>query len=225
MRVIVMGSGKVGYYLTRTLIEHKHHVNLIESDEELCKKVATELDMPVIHGDGTHLDVLMEANVKDADYFIAVTGKDETNLISCQLAKIKFGVKKTIARVNNPKNLPVMQSLGIDIAVSSTGFIAGIIERQMDDANTRFLTNVMGGQISVKETLVEKGSFMDGKKVSELDLPIYALLISILRQGKMIIPRGNIGIKAGDVVIAICPPEHKNALRGILDDLFVKTQE
>lgn len=220
-----MGSGKVGYYLTRTLIEHKHHVKLIESDEALCKKVATELDMPVIHGDGTHLDVLTDANVQDADYFIAVTGKDETNLIACQLAKLKFGVKKTIARVNNPKNLPVLQSLGIDIVVSSTGFIAGIIERQMDDANTRFLTNIMSGQISVKETNVEKGCAMEGKTINEIDLPSHALLISILRQGKMIIPRGNITIKAGDVVVAICPPDQKGSLRESLDALFLNQKE
>jgi len=215
-----MGSGKVGYYLTRTLLEHKHTVELIEADEAISRRAANDLDITVINGDGTHLDVLREAGTQNCDYFIAVTGKDEANLIACQLAKIKFGAKKTICRVNNPKNLPVMQSLGVDIAVSSTGFIAGLIERQMDDANSRFLTNVMAGQISVKEVVVEKGSPMENKKLSEINLPGHALLISILRQGKLIIPRGNVTVKTGDTIIGISTPEHKNGLSSSLNEFF-----
>lgn len=84
---IVVGGGKVGYYLSKTLIEHGHSPRLIEQDKRICGMLANDLDIPIICGDGTTIEVLTDANIQNADALIGVTGKDENNLIACQLAK------------------------------------------------------------------------------------------------------------------------------------------
>src|SRR3989339_1881163 len=131
MKIIIIGGGKIGYYLAKTLIPFKHDITLIEEQKELCIKVANELNINVLSGDGTNIEILTEAKASEANVFIAVSGKDEVNLIACQLAKRNFGVKRTISRVNNPKNISVFETLGVDFAVSSTSIIADLIEQEV----------------------------------------------------------------------------------------------
>lgn len=97
MNVIVVGGGKVGYYLAETLLEHGHKPFVIETDKEICRKIANNLDIPVINGDGTTLGALESAGVEHCDAFVSVTGQDQVNLIACQLAKKRYGVERTVA--------------------------------------------------------------------------------------------------------------------------------
>ena len=120
MRVCIVGGGKVGYYLSKTLMEHGHDPIIIEIDEHTCSRLADQLELPVIHGDGTLVEILDLARAGGCGALVGVTGRDETNLVACQLAKKVFGIKKTVARVNNPKNSEVLKMLGVDITVSST---------------------------------------------------------------------------------------------------------
>ena len=115
MNIVIVGGGKLGYYLAKTLAPHKHQLVLIEEDIKLCKKIANELSglgVQVVHGDGTDINFLKDASIDIADIMIAVTGFDENNLVACQLAKNYFNVSRTIARVNNPKNINVFQTIG-----------------------------------------------------------------------------------------------------------------
>ncbi|HOP10599.1 MAG TPA: NAD-binding protein [Oscillospiraceae bacterium] len=216
MTVVIVGLGKVGYNLAKTLIEGGHKVKMIELRPEICTKVANDLHRSVICGDGSKIEEQTAAETDKADAFIAVTGKDEINLISCQLAKIRFGVKKTVSRVNNPKNLQVVQKLGVDIAVSSTGYIANLIERQLDDADSRFLSTVTAGQVSINEVTVTKGSPLENRMIKELDLPQNCILVSILREGKMIVPRGSVVLLRDDVVVAASPPAYRAEVKQAL---------
>ncbi|HNX13898.1 MAG TPA: TrkA family potassium uptake protein [Oscillospiraceae bacterium] len=222
MTVVIVGLGKVGYNLSKTLIEGGHKVRMIELRPEICTKIANDLHRSVICGDGSKIEEQTAAETDKAEAFIAVTGKDEINLIACQLAKIRFNVKKTVARVNNPKNLQVVQKLGVDIAVSSTGYIANLIERQLDDADSRFLSTVTAGQISINEVTVTKGSPLENRMIKELDLPQNCILVSILREGKMIVPRGSVVLLRDDILVAACPPayraEVKQALKRVSDN-------
>ena len=124
MKVIIIGGGKLGFYLAKTLQEQKHDVVVVETDRRTCTEVLQGLQIPVICGDGTTSEALRAAGAETADVIVAVTGKDEHNLVACQLAKMMFPVKKTIAKVNNPKNAPIMRQLGIDVVISSTDAIA-----------------------------------------------------------------------------------------------------
>lgn len=201
MNIVVIGGGKVGYYLTKTLIEHRHHPTVIEIKKNTCNFIANDLDVPIICGDGTSIDILERANIANCDALVSVTGKDENNLISCQLAKKMFNVPKTIAKVNNPKNSDIMRQLGIDIAISSTDNIARLLEHEIDAASMRKIVSINRGVASIYEVVLPDNYKLHGKKLSEIKMPNMSVIISINRQGATIIPRGDTQLLSGDTVM------------------------
>jgi trk system potassium uptake protein TrkA len=213
MFVTIAGGGKVGYYLTKTLIPLKHKVVIIERQKELCTKVANDLGIPVYHGDATDTEILSDIGISDADVFVAVTGQDENNLISCQLAKRNFGVKKTIARVNNPKNIDVFKRLGVDIAVSSTSIIAELIEQEIDYYGLRTLLELKNGKVVISEIVIEDGSPASGKMLKDINLPKGCIIISIIRNDDAIIPHGSTQLEAEDFIILVSSADNQHQLR------------
>lgn len=207
MTIIVVGGGKVGYYLTKTLLDHGHEPHLIENNRSLCKHLANELDVPVFFGDGTTLEALESVGTEDADALIAVTGHDQDNLIACQLAKRKFNVKRTVARVNNPKNAVIMKQLGVDIPISSTDNIARLLEREVDTAAIKQLLSLNQGKASLSELQIPQNYKRSGVRLMELDLPAESVIVTITRSGDLIIPRGNAQILAGDKLLVVCGNE------------------
>ena len=131
MFVLVVGGGKVGYYLTRELSESGHEVVLMEKDRRRADQIADEIGSIVVAKDGCEGSALADAGANRADVVAAVTGDDEDNLVICQMAKHHFAVPKTIARVNNPKNEPLFKHLGVDELISPTRMILGSIEQDI----------------------------------------------------------------------------------------------
>ena len=201
---IVVGGGKVGFYLARTLIEHGHEPRIIEKDKACCRMIANSLDIPIICGDGTYIDVRAGAGIDDADALISVTGKDEDNLITCQLAKRRFHVQKTVAKINNPKNAGVMKQLGVDIPISSTDNIARLLEREVDTALIKQLIAFDRGDTSLNEFEIPIPYKRSGIKLSEMKLPEDIAVVSIIRDNELIIPRGNTQIFAGAKIMVVC---------------------
>jgi trk system potassium uptake protein TrkA len=213
MYIVIAGGGKIGYYLAKTLLAYKHKITVIERQKELCEKLANQLNVCVINGDGTNIDHLEECMAGEAAIFIAVTGRDEDNLIACQLAKRNFGVGRTIARVNNPKNITVFEKLGVDIAVSSTSIIADLIEQEVDYTGMKTLMKLKGGKITLSELLIINDSPVRDKTLKELSVPNNCLLISVIREDSVIIPNGDTVLLVGDHVIAASSIEDQIALR------------
>lgn len=208
MKIIIVGGGKVGYYLAKTLIEHKHEPTIIEIDKQTCAFLADNLDIPVVHGDGTLLESLTSAGTQDAGALVAVTGQDENNLIACQLGRMNFAVKRTVAKVNNPKNGEAMRKLGIDITVSSTDSIARLIEREVDLSNIKQLVALNQGEASLNEVMLPPDFRYSGKQLVDIKLPDQSVIVSIERKGEIIIPRGNTCIYSGDKLLIMA----KNAV-------------
>lgn len=203
MHICIVGGGKVGFYLAKTLLEHGHEPVVIEETENTCQRLANSLDIPVIHGDGTLVEILRMARLDQCKALIGVTGRDENNLIACQLAKRVFGVKKTVARVNNPKNAPVLKQLGVDIAVSSTDNIARLIEREVETDAIRQVLSVAGGEASLSEVLLPDNFRHENKSLAELSIPSDVVIIFITRGQELIIPRGNTTLHSGDRVMCV----------------------
>ena len=153
MNAIIIGGGKIGYHLTGTLIEKGYHVSVIEESKEVCRQFANELDVSIIRGDGTVASILEEAGIKKADCVIAVTGRDEDNLVVCQMAKKLYNIKKTIAKVNNPKNEEPLKRLGVDIVLNSTDYISAQLEREIDSDKIKELLPLEDGKTSVYEII------------------------------------------------------------------------
>ena len=128
MYVIVVGGGTVGYYLSRDLLDRGHEVTLIEKDGRRADWLETQLGSIVMRGDGCEVKFLSQTGVERADAIVAVTADDEDNLIALQMAKRHFRVKLTIARVNNPSNVEIFKTLGVDDAVSATEILLAALE-------------------------------------------------------------------------------------------------
>ena len=158
----------------------------------------------MICGDGSTLDVLESAGAKDADALIAVTGRDQDNLVACQLAKQLFHIQRTVARINNPKNAAVMKQLGVDIPISATDNIARLLEREVDAAAIRQLMPLNRGEASLSELQIPPDYRRSGARLSELDLPEESVVVSISRDGRLIIPRGNAQVLSGDRLLVVC---------------------
>lgn len=216
MRIIVVGAGKVGYNLVKALYHNGHNIAIIEKRRELCERLAEEMPVLVIHGDGSELEHLTEAGCAEADVLVSVTGKDEENLIVCQLAKRNFGIAKTIARINNPKNEPIFQALGVDISVSATNILTNMIEKEVTLDRLKTLAVFERGHMTLVEMEIAADAPVVGKKVSQISLPKDSVLIGVLRQGHVIFPRGNTILEAGDGVMAVAAAPVQRALRDAL---------
>jgi trk system potassium uptake protein TrkA len=216
MNAVVIGGGKVGWYLVKTLDARGHVVSLIDDRPDACARAAEEFNITVICGDGTELSALADAGADRADVFAAVTGQDEENLVACQLAKRKFGVRRTIARVNNPKNQRVFTELGVDSAVSATSIIAGLIEREAVASSIKTLFQFRKGDLEIIEIDLDGSSIARGKAIRELSLPQQAVLVSIVRGDAAIVPRGDTVLVPGDVVLALASREYEPMIRRAL---------
>jgi trk system potassium uptake protein TrkA len=217
MNLIIIGGGKVGYYLTKALAELKHKITVIEKDKELCMNIVnttSSLDVKVINGDGTSMNYLIDAEIELSDALIAVTGLDQDNLIACQIAKKKFNIKKTIARVNNPNNIRIFKKLGVDSVVSSTATIVDIMEKEVFLSGFRSLLTI--GDIAINEVKLQEGYHSINKQIKELDIPKDCIIISIIRDNKVIIPGGSTTLLSGDELIAVAKIGEENLLEKAL---------
>jgi len=216
MESIIIGGGKIGYNLLKTLKERKYQVTLVERNRDTCAKIADELDADVICGDGTDLDVLNDAGINNAEVVAAVTGTDEENMVICQIAKLSFNVKKTIARVNNPKNIAMFKALGIDRIVCSTEVIADMIGYELDKDDYRIIQTLQRGQMVLVETTIDKKNPWYNCSIKDLNLPSECVIISVLHGEEIIYPRGDTQILENDKVLFIT---NHSALTALMNHL------
>lgn len=203
MYIIIIGGGKVGYFLAKRLIAGKHIVSIVDKDSQLCEDIARELQALVIHGDGCDPHILEQAGIKRADVLAAVTGDDEDNLIACQLAKEIFNIQRTVARVNNPDNEHTFSQLSIDVPVDSTKIIAKIIEEEVSLSDIVNLMSFKHGKLSIVRVDLPSDSPVINKHIQEIQLPPDSVFVSIVRGEEVIIPKGNTVLEPGDDIIAL----------------------
>lgn len=203
MYIIIVGAGKVGYFLAKRLIADKNTISIIDRDKAICEEIAKQLGVLVINGDACDPHILEEAGVSRADVLAAVTGEDEDNLIICQLAKEKFNVGRTVARVNNPDNEHTFFELGVDVPIDSTKIIAKIIEEEVSFADFVNLMSFKRGKLSIVRVDLPEDSPIINKQVRQIELPKDSVLVSVVRGEEVIVPKGDTILCAGDDIIAL----------------------
>jgi trk system potassium uptake protein len=216
MYIIVVGGGKVGYYLTKTLVNEGYEILLIERNPKKVAVYQERFGEIVITGDGAEMATLEEAGMARADVVIAVTGDDEDNLVICQTAKRLFNVPRAIARVNNPKNEEIFKRLGIDVTVSATNLILSIIEQEIPQRGLVHLMTLKHAQLALIEATVEQGAAAAGKSLSEIEFPPNVVVSAVLRGGNLLLPRGETVLQPRDEVIALSSRESEAELRQML---------
>jgi len=217
MYMIVVGGGRVGYYLLKALLDEGHEVLLVEKDAEIIETINEELGSICIRGDGCEAATLAEIGTDRADMLIAVTGDDEDNLVACQVAKYKFKVPRTIARIRNPQNEALFKKLGVDVTVSATNII---LEHIAEVVPTHPLTRLLAIEdqgMEIVEVKIPAEATTVGKSVRELPLPPGSKLALVIRQkGKYRVPTLNTVLHGGDRIIALTTPESEESLRTAL---------
>jgi trk system potassium uptake protein TrkA len=216
MYIIIAGGGKVGYYLTKTLVNEGYEILLIEKNPKKVAVYAERFGSVVMEGDAAELSTLEAAGTARADVVVAVTGDDEDNLVICQTAKRLFNVPRTIARVNNPKNEEIFRRLGIDVTVSSTNIILSIIEQEIPERGLVHLMTLKHAQVAIVEATVEEGAPVAGKTLAELDIPPNVIVSAVLRDGSLILPKGDTVLQPDDEVIALANRENEEAFREMM---------
>jgi len=217
MYIIIVGGGRVGYYLTEALLYEGHEVLIVEKNATVCEVITEQMGSICFRGDGCEAATLAEIGTGRADMLIAVTGDDEDNLVACQVAKHKFNVTRTIARIRNPKNEAIFKKLGIDVTVSSTNIILEHIEEEVPTHPLTHLLTIRDKGLEIVEVKIPPDATTVGKTVKELPLPEGSTLSLLLRkQQKPIIPRASTVLQAEDRIIAVTSPESEEALRTAL---------
>lgn len=216
MYLIVVGGGKVGYYLTKTLLAEEHEVLLIEREPDKVENFSERLGNVVRQGDGAEAAVLADAGAARADVVIAVTGEDEDNLVICQMAKQKFNVGRTIARVNNPKNEHLFRLLGIDVTVSQTNFILNLIGQAIPERSFIHLMNLRYAGLAIVEASITERSPVANQAIQDIDLPVSCAIAAIARGKNVVVPEPDTVIEVGDEIIAVTHLSQEEELRNLL---------
>src|SRR5512141_2330899 len=181
MFVLVVGGGKVGYYLTRELLQAGHEVVLMEKDRARASQIADEIGSIVVAQDGCEGKYLGQAGSNRADIVAAVTGDDEDNLVICQMAKHHFDVPRTIARVNNPRNEELFKHLGVDEIISPTRMALAAIEQDIPVHELLHLAQLEGGELELIEAQIGDDSPAIGRGPGDINLPDGCSLFVLIR--------------------------------------------
>ena len=217
MYALVAGGGKAGSNVARSLIGMGHEVTLIEQRPYRFAQLETEFEHQVQQGDATELYVLERAGIgRPPDLVVALTGDDEDNLIISQIAKERYRVPKTIARVNDPRNQAHFDLLGISPTICATTSIMALIEHEVPEHQLVHLLELRKENLEIVEVQISKDSPSAVKKVERLSLPAGSRLISVMRDGKAEIAVGATELQPGDQVLAILEPGKEDELRRVL---------
>lgn len=198
MYAIIMGGGRVGLALANLLIDNGFDITLIESNESLCTELAGELDALVINGNGTNSKLLEESNIEDADYFIATTGNDEANLLSCILVR-KFNVETIIARVSNPDHEEAFKEVGIDRVISPEISAARDLAQFVTNPRVSKLTTLGEGDAEIIGMIITNDKVV-GKRFKEISPAKDFIIIATYQNGKLVIPQPDNTIARGEKV-------------------------
>jgi trk system potassium uptake protein TrkA len=216
--VVIIGGGRIGGALGALLRDGGHTVRLIESDPHRAARLRAQLppDLVVV-GSGTDPDVLEAAGARLADSIVAVTERDETNLVVTSLGRFEFGVPRTIARVNNPANAWLYtEEMGVDVALDQADIIGHLVAEEMSLGEMTTLLKLRRGRVALVEERVHPTSAAAGRAISELALPSECILVGVLRDSDVVVPHGDTVLLAGDEVLAVVRTDAAPRLAGLL---------
>ena len=226
MHIIINGGGKIGEYLAGKMIGSGHYVAIIEKDKKKIDRLAMKLPQQalLILGDGCDSVYQSDAGAEHADIFVATTGDDDANLVSCEIAMVVFDLPRTIARVNNPLNERIFRRLGIE-AVSSTTVISRLIEMEATKGAIHAIMSLTQGDLVMTEVAIPVLSDAEeasGKTVAAIKplLPEESLLVAVGQGESLTIVTGSTILNPGDVVMVISKQGFEEQVRNVLVNLW-----
>jgi trk system potassium uptake protein TrkA len=217
MLAVIVGGGRGGSYLARDLQSQGYQIKVVDRRPEVVAKLRQEIGGDVVCGDGSSPQTLEQVGAAKADLVVALTHNDEDNLVVCRLAKHHFRVPRVIARVNNPLNEWLYnKAWGVDVAISQTHLTSKVIEEQIGLGELITLLKLNRGAAALVELRLPETSPCQGKAIRDLNLPGETVIVSVIRGGKLIIPRGDTLLETGDEILAVTTVEAEKSLKDLL---------
>ena len=215
MRVVVVGAGSVGRSIARELLYNEHQVLLIDNDADA--RTGSVPNASWLLADACEITTLQEASVQHSDVVVCATGDDKVNLVVSLLAKTEFGVPRTVARVNNPRNEWMFdEGWGVDVAVSTPRLMTALVEEAVSVGDLVRLFEFQQGRATMTEITLPADSPYVGRRVADLALPAEVVLTCIIRDEKPIAPAADDSIEALDELLFITTPEAEIDLASML---------
>jgi len=216
MRVVIAGAGSVGRSIARELIRNGHQLLLIDRDAN-GERVSKVPDASWLQADACELSALNEAGVEQCDVVVAATGDDKANLVVSLLAKTEFGVPRTVARVNNPKNEWMFdEAWGVDVAVSTPRLMTALIEEAVSVGDLVRIFEFQQGRAAMVEMTLPEGSPYAGARVGDVPFPPDTVLTGIIRGGHPIAPSRDDALEPLDELLFITTTDAESELESML---------
>jgi len=217
MLAVIVGGGRGGSYLAHDLQSQGYQVKIVDRRPEIVAKLRQEIEGEVVCGNGCSPQVLEQIGLAKASLVVALTHDDEDNLVICRLAKHHFNVPRVIARVNNPRNEWLYtKAWGVDVPISQVHLTSKVIEEEIGLGELVTLLKLNRGEAALVEMRLPEASPCRGKAIRELNLPTDTVIASVIRDGKLLVPRGDTRLESGDEILAISTVAAEKALRDIL---------
>ncbi|MBC7638273.1 MAG: TrkA family potassium uptake protein [Rhodoferax sp.] len=216
MRVVITGAGSVGRSVARELLANGHHV-LIVDKEPRAVQTARVADAEWLLADACEISALNEAGLESCDVVVAATGDDKANLVVSLIAKTEFGVPRTVARVNNPKNEWMFdEAWGVDVAVSTPRLMTALVEEAVSVGDLVRIFEFQQGHATMVSMTLPRDSTYAGVRVGDLSWPADTILVGVIRQNRPIAPTRDDALEAGDELLFLTVPESESALEQML---------
>lgn len=203
INILLIGGYNKAFSLSESLLKKGYQVTMINSNKEECKKLAEIKGINVIWGNGSKAFILEDANISKMDIVIAMTPKDEDNYVITRFCKKKYGVKKVVSLVSDPKKSEFFYKMGVDSVVCAINAITNIIEEQVLIEQMSTMAPAKNGKICIIEIPILANAFANGKKLSEINLPDGAIVGCIVRGEQNLVPSGETRLTFGDSVVLI----------------------
>lgn len=218
MFVVIAGGGRTGAQLANLLISQDHEVRVVDNRKDVLERIHQELPTEsIIVGDPLEMHVLEQAGIQRADVMAACTTQDDVNLTLCYLVRTQYNVRRTIARVNNPRDAWLFDDkFHVDVAVNQAELLASLIQEEMSLGDMITLLKLRRGNYSLVEEKIPEGAQAIGMAIKDLALPEHCVIAAIIRKGEVMIPRGVTTFEADDEVLAVTDVEGAASL----SDLF-----
>jgi len=214
--IIIVGAGDLGYYLAQILLDEEHDVVIIEKNESVCEKIASELDVVVTKGDATETRILEKAGIKEADALVALTGQDETNMVISLLAK-ELGAKNVATRIGKIEyDEKVLKKLGIDIVIHPEAAAAGYISELITKPEVLDLAFISRGQAEIMELEITKKSKVVGKMIKDIEHPSGSAIVAVYENNTLIIPEKDTELNVGSKILILAKREVAEKVRKLI---------
>ena len=216
MYIVIVGCSEVGYHLTKALLASGHEVVVVEKRAERCQLLSDESGIVSIQGDGTDERTLRKSGITRADVLVAVAGRDETNLVICQMAKHIFQVPRTMALIKDPKNEPIFHVLGVDVVVNAIHQILASFEEGVPGQPLIHLLNLRVQGLELVSVSVPNDAAIVGKRLREIELPPGSFISLVVKKGGAELPSDGLVLEPEDELVAVTPTGQEQVLYDIL---------